>query len=114
MPTRKKPECLYGSTGNTGTVAELLVATDLMKQGFEVFKALSPHCSCDLIAFDGDKCYRIEVKTGYVHPTNGIRYGGKKLDPCRYDVMAVVVLWGDESIRYCARNGAVFPPTKAP
>lgn len=46
-----------------GTANELLVAADLMKKGFDVFKALSHNSSCDLIFIDKNNLYRVEVKT---------------------------------------------------
>jgi len=47
-------------------MAELVAATDLMNRGFEVFRALSPNASCDLIAKRGDSTLRIEVKATVV------------------------------------------------
>jgi hypothetical protein len=35
-----------------------------MRRGYHVFRALSPACSCDLIALAGDRALRIEVRTG--------------------------------------------------
>jgi Holliday junction resolvase-like predicted endonuclease len=46
-----------------GTANELLVTADLMKRGYEVYKAMSLNSSCDLIFLEGRKIYRIEVKT---------------------------------------------------
>jgi hypothetical protein len=54
-------------TGTLGALSELLASTDLLAQGFEVFRALSPACSCDLIACRGGLTLRIEVRTGQCH-----------------------------------------------
>ena len=69
-----------------GTASELLVSADLIGRGYEVYRALCQHASCDMIAVAGDAMYRVEVKTGYratkhcsVRPSN------------RFDVLAVVV-----------------------
>ncbi|MGE3341481.1 MAG: group I intron-associated PD-(D/E)XK endonuclease [Candidatus Altimarinota bacterium] len=47
-----------------GCISEYAVASDLLQRGFEVFKALSPAASCDLIVMKDGKYFRIEVKTG--------------------------------------------------
>src|SRR5208337_2252007 len=48
-----------------GAVSELEVAADLMRREFEVFRALSPAASCDLIAIREGRILRIEVRTAY-------------------------------------------------
>ena len=60
------------STGTKGALSELLVAADLMAKGYEVFRALSPSCSCDLIANNGKGLLRIECRTGSKNPNTGI------------------------------------------
>lgn len=78
------------ATATTGAVHEMMVACDLMRHGFSLFRALSPACSCDLIAIDPDgKLVRVEVKTGYVGATG--RVNSPKADPARFDMLAVVV-----------------------
>jgi hypothetical protein len=52
-------------TGTIGAMSELLVAADLMKGGWSVFRALSPACFCDLVAYKDDQCRFLEVRTGY-------------------------------------------------
>lgn len=47
-----------------GTISELVVAADLMRKGYEVFRALCGQSSCDLIAMKGGEFQRVEVKTG--------------------------------------------------
>jgi hypothetical protein len=49
----------------------MAAAIDLMKLGYEVFRALSPACSCDLIALGPAGALRIEVRTGYRSPASG-------------------------------------------
>ncbi len=51
------------STGTTGAVAELMVSADLMRHGWNVFRALSPHCFCDLVASKDGKIRYVEVRT---------------------------------------------------
>lgn len=68
------------SSGSVGALAELMVCCDLMIKGYEVFRAVSPSCSSDLIACKGDKSLKIEVRTGtykitgqVFYPANNIR-----------------------------------------
>ena len=70
----------YGlATGTVGAIAELMVSIDLMKKGYEVFRALSQACSCDVLAKKDGKIYSFEVRTGhptskgYSYPKNNIR-----------------------------------------
>ena len=46
-------------------MAELVIAADLMQKGYDVFRALSPHCFCDLLAVKAGRTIRVEVRTGY-------------------------------------------------
>jgi hypothetical protein len=76
--------------GHIGCISELYVSTDLMNRGVEVFKSLSSHCSCDLIALFDGKMIRVEVKTGDTShykplvPISRHRHLGK------FDLLAVV------------------------
>src|SRR3990167_2971874 len=57
-------------SSTVGAISELIVAVDLMQKGWEVFRSLSPSCSCDLAILKNGKLVRIEVKTGRF-TTNG-------------------------------------------
>lgn len=52
-------------TGTVGAIAEMIVSSDLMIKGYDVFRSLSPSCYCDLIAIKGNKHIEVEVRTGY-------------------------------------------------
>ncbi len=52
-------------TGSIGSIGELLVAADLLKRGYEVFRSVSPSTSCDLAILKSGKLIRVEVRTGY-------------------------------------------------
>jgi hypothetical protein len=52
------------STGTLGAASELIASTKLIIDGFEVYRALSPSSSCDLIAIKDGLIYDIEVRTG--------------------------------------------------
>ncbi len=54
------------SSGTVGAISELRVAVDLMMRGYDVFRALSPACSCDLAMIKDGRLIRIEVRTGYL------------------------------------------------
>jgi hypothetical protein len=63
------------STGTAGTISELTVAADLIKKGWSVFRALSPNCFCDLVAYKkGKKIRLIEVRTGRENENGEISY----------------------------------------
>jgi len=81
------------STGDIGAVGELKTVVDLMSRGFEVFRAVSPAASCDLIALKEGKSVRVEVRTG--------RRGRDRVLCNRrgnYDILAVVL--PDGNIHY--------------
>lgn len=50
--------------GTVGAVAELAVAALLMSEGYDVFRSLSPHSFCDLIAVKGGEVRKLEVRSG--------------------------------------------------
>lgn len=54
-----------------GAMSEMLVCTDLLKEGYHVFRAVSPACPCDLIALK-DETVRVEVKTGWSTPEGAL------------------------------------------
>lgn len=47
-----------------GAISELYVVNDLLIKGYEIFRAASPACSCDLIASNNNLLKKIEVRTG--------------------------------------------------
>src|SRR5258708_39934797 len=50
----------------TGAASELIVAADLLMQGYHVFRALSPNSTSDLVLLIDRLAYRVEVRTGHV------------------------------------------------
>ena len=77
------------STGTVGAMSELRASTDLMKRGYEVFRALSPSTSCDLAVLKGGKLITVEVRSGRIHEkTNRVTYCETKI---RADVVAIVL-----------------------
>lgn len=76
------------SSGAVGALRELLVASDLMYRGYEVFRALSPASPCDLLILYDGQTKRVEVRTcNNVRKDGEIGVGGNLL---RCDVIAAV------------------------
>jgi ribosomal protein S27AE len=83
------------SKNTLGAVNELRASADLLLRGFEVFRSVSPSCSCDLIAMRKGITLRVEVRTGYRHP-NGNTY------VCKHGVHDVIAA--------CFKNEIVYSP----
>lgn len=77
-------------SGTIGAIAELMVAADLMKRGYEVFRALSPSCSCDLAILKNGRLLRIEVRTAHRIP-RGLVWARNKSTEDRHDHYALVL-----------------------
>lgn len=75
-----------------GCMSELAVSIDLLRRGFEVYRALNGIARCDLAVLRDGKLVLVEVTTG--HRTHTGRMFHKAKDPSKYDVLAVVL--GDE------------------
>ena len=71
-----------------GALSEMLVCADLLKQGFEVFRAVSPSCSCDLAILKDHRLVSVEVRTGYRALNGSIQWPKKDM---RGDVLAIVI-----------------------
>lgn len=55
------------STGVKGAIGELAVSQRLLLDGWEVFRALSPACSCDLIIQKNGRLHRLEVRSAEIY-----------------------------------------------
>jgi len=75
------------SNGTSGALSELRACADLLIKGFEVFRAVSPSCSCDLMIRNGNKYLTIEVRTAYTTHTGAVVYSKKRI---RADHVAAV------------------------
>lgn len=80
-------------------MGELVVCADLIRRGYEVFRAVAGNQSCDLIAMktiNGKvRRLRVEVKTA----TEGkwtTPYYFHKGNPDLYDVLAIYMPWSNE------------------
>jgi len=77
----------------------LLVCCNLIEKGFEVFRAVSASCSCDLIALKNKISYRVEVTKRTRVKENKIAFPKHK--NTNYDVIAV--FFSDKTIE-CIGN----------
>lgn len=85
------------SNGTVGAISEMVVAVDLMKKGYAVFRSLSPACFCDLMAVKGDSSLRVEVKTGYESETGRVHFP-KSNRP--FDILATYVRETERIVYY--------------
>lgn len=74
--TQEKPFSYGLATSTVGTIGELMVSVELLRLGFEVFRALSPACSSDLLLHKGGMAYRVEVKTTHYRADGRVNYPG--------------------------------------
>jgi hypothetical protein len=78
-----------------GAFNELRVAVDLMGRGIHVFRALSPGCPCDLIAWFDDQIVRVEVKTIHRRRDGSMKVVAEKYKKNIFDVIAGVAEDGE-------------------
>jgi len=75
-------------SATVGTIGELVVATDLLKKGYEVYRPLSPSCSADLLVEKEQKIFKIEIRTGYIQKDGKLVYSHINI---RASILAIVV-----------------------
>lgn len=97
------PETPQDPTAPISTVVKadihaLLVAVDLLKQGFAVFRKLGRAAPCHLVGLRGRQCWRIAVRTVYSVSPRGKLFARWVPNPDRFDVVAYVL--PDGVIRY--------------
>ena len=85
---KENPKSLLSAT-IIGSIAEYRVIIDLLSKGYNVFRATSPDCSCDLAILKDNILLRIEVTTGKYTPTGKIFYPAH--NPDNYDIIASVL-----------------------
>jgi hypothetical protein len=76
----------------------LLVAVDLLKQGFAVFRKLGRAAPCHLVVLRGRRCWRVVVRMVYSVSPRGKIFPRWPPNPDRFDVVAYVL--PDGVIRY--------------
>lgn len=77
------------STATVGAMHELMVAADLMRRGFVVFRAMSPSAPADLAALHNGGFLLIEVTTGYRNLNGQVMYPKKPIH-YKFDIVAAV------------------------
>jgi hypothetical protein len=85
------------STGVVGAISEMQVCADLLAKGYEVFRAVSPSCSCDVMILLDHRAFRVEVRTGYYLRSGKLVYMKDRL---KAEVMAV-----------CTPSGIIYLPS---
>lgn len=93
-----RPEKWYQglTTGEIGSWGELIVAADMMRRGWKVFRAVTPSSPCDMVAFKKDRIVRVEVTLARRGRTGKVYFPAHNED--NYDVLALV--FPDSSIEY--------------
>lgn len=77
--------------GATGAASELLVAADLLRRGYHVFRSVAPDGACDLLILQGKSVLRIEVKTAYRNRDGTIGWPNVVRQEGRHDILAIAV-----------------------
>lgn len=49
--------------GQTGAIGELVVSIELMRRGYDVYRAINPDAEFDLVAVKDDAVTRVEVRS---------------------------------------------------
>jgi hypothetical protein len=86
------------STGTVGAISELRVAVDLLTRGYEVFRAVSQSCSCDLIAQKNGVLIRIESRTGYLLKSGKVTYSKQHFHSDHFAVILPEVIIYEPSL----------------
>jgi len=71
-----------------GAFGELLIAADLIRKGFNVYRALSPSSPSDLIIQRNGKLITVECRTGYRTKNGEIKASKQRF---RSEILAVIV-----------------------
>ena len=84
-------------SNKVGAMTEIFVSAYLLERGFDVFRAMSPSSSCDLIIIKDKKSYRVEVRTGSYNSTGKLQIHFSDNDLGRSEILAIR-----------ARDGSIF------
>lgn len=86
-------------TSTTGAIAELMACVDLMKKGYEVFRAMSPSSHCDILGIKDGVVHLYEVRTGtYIESKNGKRLTW--INRKAHGKEMIVVTYKDHKVHY--------------
>lgn len=84
---------------NRGSMGEMIVATDLLSRGFDVFRSVGHSASCDLVGILNGKTYRIEVKV-FAMKKDGTPGLCRRVKHGLFEILAVVNSDGLQEIHY--------------
>jgi hypothetical protein len=88
---RKDPSPLaHLRASEIGALSEMAACSDLLRRGYQVFRALSPSAPCDLVVLAENRCYRVEVKTAHRSGSGRLGFATRDFDPTKHDVLALV------------------------
>lgn len=99
------------SHSTRGAVSELSVAADLFRHGWEVFRALAPDASCDLVAMQHGATLRVQVKTATLKDSSTFYSVDLTKEEGRYDIVALVSHCGTV-VEYLDASGLKWSPRK--
>jgi hypothetical protein len=91
----RNPLSKFVPTKNMGAYSELAVILDLFRKGYEVYRAVSSHCSGDIIAEKNGKLIKIDATTGMMNSNGSYSFPGKETD-----VIVAVYLTDQEKVVY--------------
>lgn len=107
----RRPNTSKLPTGTVGAISELIVSADLLRRGFEVFRALSQSCSCDLAILHESKLIRVEVRTASRSSAGKLMFAFRPGEDQRHDLLALVTDDG-HTIEYRPTLVELFPPAR--
>lgn len=97
---RKRNPIVTGlPSGVIGALSELRIAADLLQKGYEVFRSVSPACSCDLAVLKDGMLKRIEVRTAHYQGNGKLGITTARLHNSKFEVLALITQDGAE-IKY--------------
>lgn len=78
---------------------ELVVATDLLRRGYDVFRSLSPASTCDLAILKNRRLIRVEVTTAASRNDHQVTIpkARERARGVKFDLLAIVIRNGDNS-----------------
>ena len=94
-------------TITVGAIAELVVGADLLKMGFQVYRALSPHSGEDMMVSRDGVTATVQVTTGYYKDDRLLQLMYPPHPEGSHDLLAVVV-HGLNEIVYLRRDGTII------
>lgn len=93
----------FANPGAKGAWAEALVIADLLGRGYEVFDAVNPSATCDLIAMLDGELLRVEVRKAHLNISGVFQVGVPERD--RFDILAIVL--PDSTVHYQPCIGSI-------